>query len=268
MDKKKVFEKELGWIMNPKIKAFAEKLVECAPDYFFECAASSTSKYHPQCSLGPGGLVRHSKFCAALLNEFLSWKMFNKYNQDKKDMMMIAMIAHDFFKHGLPEKMSKYTVAEHPEVCCNFIRNNPELTSMLEPDQISFITECILKHMGPFGTDFKTGKKILPEPETGPENLVHMCDMLSSRRWLNIDFGDDYYEPAKPEPAAPVGDPELDRLKADIVEKCKAKIETGISNKDIYAMIAAENNGNRNPNSIIDLTVAKNVLHKLEEMNV
>ena len=36
---------------------------------------------------------------------------------------------------------------------------------------------------------------------------------------------------------------------------------------DVNAMIAAENGGNRNPNSITDLAVAETVLHKLEEMN-
>ena len=33
MDKKAVFEKELGWIVDPKIKAFAENLIGTSLDY-------------------------------------------------------------------------------------------------------------------------------------------------------------------------------------------------------------------------------------------
>lgn len=269
MDKKKVFEKELNWIVNPKIKAFAEKLVECAPDYFFEVAASSTGKYHPSYAVGPGGLVRHTIAATDILHELTSnLEMFNKYSQDQKDMMLTAILAHDFFKHGLEATAGKYTVAEHPVVCADFIRYNDNLCEMLEREQVEFIAGCIESHMGQWNTKWNSTVEIMPKPKTGPQNLVHLADYLASRKYLTFEFGDDYYEPTKPEPAASAVDAELDKLKADIVEKCKAKISSGISNKDIYAMIAAENNGNRNPNSITDPTVAKNVLHKLEEMNV
>lgn len=194
--------------------------------------------------------------------------MFNKYSQDTKDMMIVSIMAHDFFKYGLPEKAGKYTTSEHPVTCRDFIFGNKELQSMLEPEQVKFIGDCIASHSGQWNTDYRSKKEILPKPVTGPQNLVHLADFLVSRRYINIDFEGDYYEPAKPELAAPIVDAELEKLKSKIVDKCKAKIEAGISNKDIYAMIAAENNGNRNPNSITDPTVAKNVLHKLEEMNV
>lgn len=269
MDKKKVFEKELNWIVNPKIKAFAEKLVECAPDYFFEVQASSSGRYHPSYAIGPGGLVRHTVAATHILHELTSnLEMFNKYTQDQKDMMLTAILGHDFFKHGLEATAGKYTVAEHPVVCADFIRYNDNLCEMLEREQIEFIAGCIESHMGQWNTKWNSTVEIMPKPKTGPQNLVHLADYLASRKYLTFEFGDDYYEPAKPEPAAPVADTELEKLKSEIVDKCKAKIEAGISNKDIYAMIAAENNGNRNPNSITDHTVAKNVLHKLEELNV
>ena len=269
MDKKKVFEKELGWIQDPKIKTFAEKLVECAPDYFFEVAASSTGKYHPSYAVGPGGLVRHTRAAAAILHELLSnLEMFNKYNQEKKDMMLVAIIAHDFFKHGLEATAGKYTVAEHPVVCANYIRNSQALTAMLEPDQIEFIAGCIETHMGSWNTDYKTGREIMPKPSTGPQNLVHLADYLASRKYLIFDFGDDYYEPHEEEQAQSSADTaELDAVKAEIVAKCKAKIESGVSNKAIYALVAELNGGNRNPNSISDIVIANNVLHKLEELH-
>lgn len=139
---------------------------------------------------------------------------------------------------------------------------------MLEPEQVAFISGYVETHMGQYNTKWNSSVEIMPKPKTGPQNLVHLADYLASRKFLTFEFGDDYYEPPKPESSAPVADSELDKLKADIVTKCKARIESGISNKVIYAMIAEENGGNRNPNSISDIVIANNVLHKLEELNV
>lgn len=269
INKTQVFREELDWIISPTIKAFAEALTECAPDYFFEVAASSTGKFHPSYALGAGGLVRHTKAAAKILHELLGLEMFNKYTQDQKDMMLTSIIAHDFFKHGLEAKAGKYTVAEHPVVCANFIKNNADLTAMLPPEQIDFIYGCIASHMGQWNTDYRSKREILPKPKTGPQNFVHLADYLASRKYLIFDFGDDNYEPEskEDEPASGEDVTKLDDIKAKIVKLCKEKIDGGLDSKELYAMIAAENGGNRNPNSITDLAVAETVLHKLEEMN-
>ena len=268
MDKKKVFEKELGWIVNPKIKAFAEKLVECAPDYFFEVAASSTGKYHPPYAVGPGGLVRHTKAATHIMHELFGLEMFNKYSQDQKDMMVTAMMAHDFFKHGLAANASKYTVAEHPVVCADFIKNNTELRSMLEPEQIQFVCGCIASHMGEFCTDYRSKKQILPKPKTGPQNMTHLADYLASRKYLIFDFGDEYYEPQKDVAGDSTDMSELDSLKKQIVDLCKAKIASGIQQNELCAIVAASNGGNRNPNSICEIGIAESLLTRLQEVGV
>lgn len=269
MNKVEVFERELGWIVDPKIRAFGEKLTQCAPDYFFEVAASSTGKFHPSYALGAGGLVRHTKAAAHILHELLALDMFNKYTQDKKDMMLVAIIAHDFFKHGLEATAGKYTVAEHPLVCSDFIKGNAELCAMLEPEQIDFICGCIASHMGQWNTDYFSKREILPKPQKGPQNMVHLADYLASRKYLIFDFGDEYYTPEpKTEPEEQAANPELEAIKADIVMHCKAKIDAGVANKTLYELIANLNNGNRNPNSINRMEVAQQILHKLEELNV
>lgn len=271
MNKVKVFEKELAWIVDPKIKAFAEKLIENAPDYFFEVAASSTGKYHPSYSLGPGGLVRHTKSATAILHELTSnLEMFNKYSQDQKDMMLVAIMAHDFFKHGLAAQAGKYTVAEHPVVCADFIRYNDKVCNLLEREQIEFIAGCVASHMGQWNTKWNSKVEIMPKPQTGPQNLVHLADYLASRKYLTFEFGDDYYEPIVKE--APTNYAELgtdlEDIKNKIVLRCKTLIADGMDNKQIYALIAEKNGGNRNPNSISDIIVANTVLHMLEELNV
>lgn len=268
MDKKKVFEKELSWIVNPKIKAFAERLVECAPDYFFEVAASSTGKYHPPYAVGPGGLVRHTKAATHIMHELFGLEMFNKYSQDQKDMMVTAIMAHDFFKHGLAANASKYTVAEHPVVCADFIKNNTELCSMLEPEQIQFVCGCIASHMGEFCTDYRSKKQILPKPKTGPQNMTHLADYLASRKYLIFDFGDEYYEPQKDVVGDSTDMSELDSLKKQIVDLCKAKIASGIQQNELYAIVAASNGGNRNPNSICEIGIAESLLTRLQEVGV
>jgi len=267
MDKIAVFHTELEWIKNPSIKAFAEKLVEHAPDYFFEVAASSTGKFHPSYALGAGGLVRHTIAATRIMHELFGLEMFDKYSQDQKDMMLTAIIAHDFFKHGLAADAGKYTVAEHPVVCANYIRNNEELNKMLSAEQIEFICGCIASHMGQWNTKWNSKTEIMPKPKTGPQNMVHLADYLASRKYLTFEFGDDYYEPKKEE--EPVEDTtELDGIKKQIVDLCKAKIEAGVKQKDLYVIVAEANGGNRNPNSITDVAVATELLHKLEALNV
>lgn len=270
IDKISVFRKELDWIKSPSIKAFAETLVTHAPDYFFEVQASSSGRFHPEYALGRGGLVRHTLAATSILHELLGLEMFDKYSQDQKDMMITSIMAHDFFKHGLAATAGKYTTAEHPLVCANYIRDHSELTDMLEPGQVDFICGCIASHMGQFNTKWNSHEEILPKPKTGPQNLVHLADYLASRKYLIFDFGDDYYQPdQKEEPSDDGGNnEELNAAKEQLVKICKEKIAAGVAQKDLYTMIAEANGGNRNPNSITDISVANNLLHKLEGLNV
>lgn len=242
----------------------------CAPEYFWHVSSSSTNKYHPQYALGSGGLVRHSVACAMIAHELLGLEMYGKFNQDEKDMIIVSLIGHDFFKHGLEEKAGKYTVAEHPLVCAEYIKGNSELCAMLPEEQIEFICGCIASHMGEFCYDYKSKKQILPKPKTAAQKFTHQADLLASRRYLNFDFGDDYYTPESEKPSPEI-EPQVDELTpllSDIVTICKAKIEAGINRNDVYQIIKDNNNGNRNPNSISDIEVAKKVKKKLEELNI
>ena len=61
LNKIEIFNKELSYIKDSRIKESASVLVELIPEYFFIEAASSTGKYHPSFSQGVGGLLRHTK---------------------------------------------------------------------------------------------------------------------------------------------------------------------------------------------------------------
>ena len=74
MDRKEkvlTVEKEFMWIKNKNIRKFAIDMVSILPDYFFVVPASSTGKYHPEYSLGEGGLVRHTKSAVLIAKTLL-----------------------------------------------------------------------------------------------------------------------------------------------------------------------------------------------------
>lgn len=268
-----VFRKQLGYVKDPKIKAFAEKAIGMLPDYFFEVAASSTGKYHPAYALGNGGLVRHTKAAVEIANEMYRMEMYDRvYSAAQKDLMLVALMLHDGWKHGPDATAGKYTVADHPTVCADWIKATPELTEMLTPEQIDFLCGCIASHMGQWCTDYKSGRQILPKPVTPAQKYVHMADYLASRKFLLFDFGDDYYagvetEPVKQEePVDP--DPELTAAITAVVEKCKSLIDKGVKRNDVYDAISGLNDGNRNPNSITNAAKAKEILEVLEDLNV
>jgi len=256
-NKVKVFANELSFIKNKKIRGFAEKAISELPDYFFEVAASSTGKYHTQYALGAGGLVRHTKGAAIIANDLLELEMYGSYTSDEKDLMIVSVILHDGKKHG--EEKSEYTVAEHPLVVAEWIKNNKNLNSLLPVEQINFIYDGIISHMGQWNTDSKTKKVILPKPTTKYQKFIHQCDYLASRKYLNFDFGDNYYDPKD------FLDDGLSELIQNINAMCKKYIKNGVNKSDLYQIIADNNEGNKNPNSIGNAEEAQKIIKILED---
>ena len=69
--KSDVFKTELNFIKDNRIKESTKIILELLPNYFYEIPASSTGKYHPEFSLGTGGLVRHVKVAVRFAKELL-----------------------------------------------------------------------------------------------------------------------------------------------------------------------------------------------------
>lgn len=179
-------KKELSYIKNVEYVEDFKKLIELLPDYFFELAASSTGKYHPSFSLGDGGLLRHTKVAVRIAYELLSNPCIgDKYTAREKDLMLIALTMHDGLKHGNPKET--YTRADHPILVSKLIEQNKGKLKMSQED-VSFICEVIESHMGPWNTHPYTKEEILPIPKNKFQNFVHMCDYLSSRKFLDVKF--------------------------------------------------------------------------------
>ena len=183
--KHEVFTKELNFIKDERIKNSCITILDMLPDYFYEIPASSTGKYHPEFSLGEGGLVRHVKVAVRLAKELLDNPCIgDKYTDNEKDVMIMTLILHDGLKSGL--KHNKYTQANHPTLIKNFVLENKDKIELTE-NELDLFAHAVESHMGPWNTDYD-GNEILPKPKTKYENFVHMCDYLSSRKFLNVNF--------------------------------------------------------------------------------
>ncbi len=49
------------------------------------------------------------------------------------------------------------------------------------------MTRVISSHMGIWNKDFNDNE-VLPVPKDKYERFVHLCDYLSSKKFLNVDF--------------------------------------------------------------------------------
>lgn len=185
MDKVLKLKTEIEYIKNDRIKNACIEMVKLLPDYFFEVPAASTGKYHPAYAAGDGGLLRHTKGAVRIAIEILSDSCTgDKYTEDEKDMMIMALILHDGLKSGLSKE--KYTRFDHPILMADYIMDNEEILG-LEVEEIEFICDAIKTHMGSWTTDYH-GVEVLERPRTKYQNFVHLCDFLASRKCILLPF--------------------------------------------------------------------------------
>ena len=182
--KTEVFKTEVNYIKNDRYRNNASILIELLPDYFFEVPASSTGKYHPSFALGDGGLVRHTKVAVKIAYELLDSMVGEVFKQEEKDLMILALILHDGLKHGVIK--DKYVKFEHPILVANFIKENQPRTTFTD-NEIIFLQNVVSSHMGPYNTNAYSDV-ILPVPKNKYQKFVHMCDLLASRKFLDVKF--------------------------------------------------------------------------------
>lgn len=190
------FKQELETINYKPLKIFAEWCLNQLPDYFYEVAASSTGKYHPQYTQGEGGLVRHTIAALRIAEELFRNETIQNFNDTEKNIIRVALLLHDGVKHGTDG--SEYTVATHPLEVVKYLEDRyfevpeetlaDEVIEVMESNLYSHISDCIKSHMGQWNTDYKTKEEVLPKPKNDIERFVHMCDYLASRKMLEVNF--------------------------------------------------------------------------------
>lgn len=183
MEKKEYFNKEYTYIKNADIKEDLERLVSNLPDYFFEVEAASTGKYHPAFAATQHGLVKHTKLAVRIAYELMQNPGIQNFTSREKDLIIMALVLHDGLKCGNPKE--RYTRFDHPLLASTYIREN----SHLSKEDINLVSRMVSSHMGIWNKDYN-GNEVLPVPKDKYERFVHMCDYLSSRKFLNITFDD------------------------------------------------------------------------------
>ena len=185
MNKIETFNKELEYIKNERIRKSAEELIKLIPDYFFTVPASSTGKYHPSFSSGDEGLLRHTKVATRIGKEVLDLEYTNTlFTSDEKDLLVLAIMLHDTQKLG--KEKERYTRFDHPILAAYFIEENKDKTEFTE-EEIHILKKVISSHMGQWNTSNYSNIE-LPKPSDKYEFFVHMCDYLSSKKFLDVKF--------------------------------------------------------------------------------
>ena len=152
---------------NERMKDFVETAYRvCVPLQFYILPASSSGKYHPDYSLGVGGLVRHTK--AAIMIAQMLFPLYH-FSEKEEDRILAALALHDVAK---PSKT-------HPI----------EVEALLEPilddfyKEIEDVIPLIESHMGQWD---QFGK--LPRPKSTIQQFTHMCDYLASRKSITVNI--------------------------------------------------------------------------------
>ena len=181
MDKKerlKAFDKELSLIKDSAVKKLTKEVLKEADDWFFIEPASSSGKYHPEFALGVGGLLLHTRAVVYFLIEILRSELYD-IDEYHKDLLILAAIAHDIKKYG-ENGNSGHTVKNHPELASKFIENvNKKNKNIIKKNDLKYVQDCILKHMGIFGDEI---------PKTDDEKVLHLSDLIASRREIDLRF--------------------------------------------------------------------------------
>lgn len=186
MNKIDYFNKEYSYIKDTRKREDLKYLVSELPDYFFEIPASSTGKYHPEFASSKNGLVKHTKVAVRIAKELLDNPGLNNFKDNEKDIIIMALVLHDGLKKGINEE--KYTRVDHPLLSAEFVKKHKDKLS-LTSEELDLITRVISSHMGIWNKDFNDNE-VLPIPKDKYERFVHMCDYLSSKKFINTEFND------------------------------------------------------------------------------
>lgn len=184
MDKVSYFNEEYNYIKDSKKREDLKLLVSKLPDYFFEIPASSTGKYHPSFARSEHGLVKHTKVAVRFAKELLDNPGINNFTTNEKDIIIMAIVLHDGCKSGRVKE--KYTRFDHPLLVCELIKENKSSLS-LDNDEFDLLTRVISSHMGIWNKDYN-GNEVLPIPKDKYQRFVHLCDYLSSKKFIDVEF--------------------------------------------------------------------------------
>lgn len=182
----------LGTFENEDIKEFALRVVNELPKYWWMAPASSTGKYHPEYSLGDGGLLKHSIAVIKFLNYFFDIDYIKaEFSSRERDLLRLAGLVHDGLKQGYSEEGEGTTVFDHPILMAQRLlsyANQPGQNQLRNVDEYFYISTVIASHMGQWNTA-SYSNVVLPQPQLKQQKILALADYLASRKSIMItDF--------------------------------------------------------------------------------
>ena len=192
-----IFQKELNQIHDPEIKNF---VITCfdklCPDYFWTCPCSTTGKYHPQVSLGVGGLVRHTKLAVwwgIELSKAIgrSSELINIPPMRLKNEVIATLLLHDMIKNGKGlnvqgRPLKKGVTGTHGVTLAKRIyQSSISIHIDAAGECMSFyrILHGIAGHMGIWTTNSEyKPSSITNFVQKAFANLIHLADYCASRK--------------------------------------------------------------------------------------
>ncbi|KKL85976.1 hypothetical protein LCGC14_1949350 [marine sediment metagenome] len=175
------FSTELDLIEDEDFRAFTERVLNAAPDYFW--SVPSSSSHHPEDERIEGGRVLHARRCVRLANDIcdaMDGSLFSVYL--KRDILISAALVHDICIRGSNDRPSSdKAMYDHGKIAYFFIRDAAHklVGRELHPVMpIGALTGLVESHMGRWG----------PTPPTGyAQVLFHLIDYIVSRESIRVE---------------------------------------------------------------------------------
>lgn len=163
-------------IKSEDIRKWTLEKLEGLPSYFWECAASSSGKYHPPFALGTSGLVRHTMAAMAVAN-IIAGVEYLQIDNRTRSKMIAALALHDGIKRGADSLSAVHTVKDHARLAAEYCFK--ESINGLPESDLNEIAGYVRSHMGQWGAN---------KPGSLNQALVHLADLLASRKFINVNF--------------------------------------------------------------------------------
>lgn len=179
-----IFKNELDNITSTEVKLLLSAMFEKVQEKHKTAPASSTGKYHPACSLGDGGLVRHTKFVVQNVIELVR---ATPEVENEKDILIAAAILHDLCKYPNGDA-DKYTSLKHPSIMAQMI-----IDTCPSSETAKTIARLVACHQGrpEWNVDRNTKEVVNPSPKLQDEYVLHYADYFASRPYLCPNFDEE-----------------------------------------------------------------------------
>lgn len=176
--KSDILNNELDYINIPDIKEWTKKTLNNVPNYFWIAKASSSGRWHPECTNKEGGLIVHVKRVVYLANRLCEgWGITSV----DRDIVISACILHDIAKVPSTKFMHLYGMNVTDEDFTNHPLNAYKYFVWNDNSYIYRIKKAIELHMGLWTPD--KIKKPLYEYSL-IELAVYTCDFMATTKTL------------------------------------------------------------------------------------